>query len=73
MLAQGAGRLIRTVTDRGVVAVLDRRLATAGYRTVLLGALPPLRRVVDPAEARAFLAEASGGAESASGPEEHQE
>ena len=32
VLAQGAGRLIRTVTDRGVVAVLDRRLATAGYR-----------------------------------------
>ena len=32
LLAQGAGRLIRTATDRGVVAVLDPRLATAGYR-----------------------------------------
>ena len=63
VLAQGAGRLIRTVTDRGVVAVLDRRLATAGYRSVFLEAMPPLRRVVDPAAARAFLAEASGAAD----------
>ena len=31
LLAQGAGRLIRTTTDRGVVAVLDPRLATARY------------------------------------------
>ena len=52
VLAQGAGRLIRTVTDRGVVAVLDRRLATAGYRSVLLDALPPMRRVVDPDDRR---------------------
>lgn len=47
VLAQGAGRLIRSRTDRGVVAVLDRRLATAGYRTVLLDALPPMKRMVD--------------------------
>lgn len=60
VLAQGAGRLIRTHADRGVVAVLDRRLATAGYRSVLLDAMPPLRRVVAPDVARAFLAEASG-------------
>ncbi len=60
VLAQGAGRLIRTRTDRGVVAVLDRRLATAGYRSVLLDSMPPLRRSVDPEAARAFLAEASG-------------
>ena len=32
LLAQGAGRLIRRATDRGVVAVLDPRLASAGYR-----------------------------------------
>ena len=31
LLAQGAGRLIRTSEDRGVVAVLDPRLATARY------------------------------------------
>ena len=44
LLAQGAGRLIRSTGDRGVVAVLDRRLATAGYRSKLLGALPPMPR-----------------------------
>jgi ATP-dependent DNA helicase DinG len=55
VLAQGAGRLIRTVTDRGVVAVLDRRLATAGYRSVLLDALPPMKRVVDPEIVGEFL------------------
>ncbi len=36
LLAQGAGRLIRNADDRGVVAVLDPRLATASYRGVLL-------------------------------------
>ena len=40
LLAQGAGRLIRSTTDRGVVAVLDPRLATAGYARVLLDSLP---------------------------------
>jgi ATP-dependent DNA helicase DinG len=56
-LAQGAGRLIRSHSDRGVVAVLDRRLATARYRAVLLEAMPPFRRVVDGDVARTFLAE----------------
>jgi ATP-dependent DNA helicase DinG len=56
MLAQGTGRLIRTATDRGVVAVLDRRLATTTYRHQILAALPPMRRVVDPDEVVAFLA-----------------
>lgn len=55
MLAQGAGRLIRTTADRGVVAVLDSRLATAGYRSRLLDPLPPMRRSVDQAEAVEFL------------------
>jgi ATP-dependent DNA helicase DinG len=62
VLAQGAGRLIRSRRDRGVVAVLDRRLAVAGYRDVLLDALPPMRRVVDPEVARAFLAEIASAA-----------
>jgi len=57
VLAQGVGRLIRTTTDRGVVAVLDRRLATARYRRVLLDALPPMRRAVDPAVVHEFLRE----------------
>lgn len=47
LLAQGAGRLIRTVEDRGVVAVLDPRLATAGYRGFLTRSLPPLWATTD--------------------------
>ena len=42
LLAQGAGRLIRTTTDRGVVAVLDPRLATARYGGFLKASLPPM-------------------------------
>ncbi|GAB3274962.1 ATP-dependent DNA helicase [Sinomonas notoginsengisoli] len=41
-LAQGAGRLIRSTADRGVVAVLDSRLATERYGAFLRSALPPL-------------------------------
>ncbi len=57
LLAQGAGRLIRTADDHGVVAVLDRRLATASYRWTLVRSLPPMRRTKDPAEARRVLTE----------------
>ncbi|MGH8990443.1 MAG: ATP-dependent DNA helicase, partial [Acidimicrobiia bacterium] len=56
LLAQGAGRLIRTTTDRGVVAVFDRRLATRGYRATLLATMPPLRRTVDRRQVVAALA-----------------
>ncbi len=55
LLAQGSGRLIRNADDRGVVAVLDPRLATASYRGVLLGTLPPMRRSVDIHEVESFL------------------
>jgi ATP-dependent DNA helicase DinG len=55
LLAQGAGRLIRSGSDRGVVAVLDPRLASARYRWDVVRALPPMRRTKDPAEARRFL------------------
>jgi ATP-dependent DNA helicase DinG len=41
MLAQGSGRLIRRAADRGVVAVLDSRLATARYGEFLRSSLPP--------------------------------
>jgi ATP-dependent DNA helicase DinG len=44
LLAQGAGRLIRSTDDRGVVVVLDPRLATARYGEVLLRTLPPFYR-----------------------------
>ncbi len=56
LLAQGAGRLIRTTTDSGVVAVFDRRLATKSYRQTLLATLPPLRRTVDRGQMVAVLA-----------------
>ncbi|HET8795986.1 MAG TPA: ATP-dependent DNA helicase [Arthrobacter sp.] len=46
-LAQGAGRLIRSGTDRGVVAVLDSRLATARYGGFLRAALPPFWATTD--------------------------
>jgi ATP-dependent DNA helicase DinG len=55
LLAQGAGRLIRTETDRGVVAVLDPRLATASYSGYLVKALPPMRRTKQRQEAIDFL------------------
>lgn len=57
LLAQGAGRLIRTAEDTGVVAVLDPRLATAGYRWDLIRSLPPMRRTKDRAEVLALLGE----------------
>lgn len=55
LLAQGAGRLIRSSTDKGVVAVLDPRLATANYRWDLVRGLPPMRRTKDQAEVVEFL------------------
>ncbi len=56
MLAQGTGRLIRSESDKGVVAVLDKRLATSkSYRWDLLAALPPYKRTRDRAEVEDFL------------------
>ena len=58
LLAQGAGRLIRTATDRGVVAILDPRLASASYRWDLVKALPPMTRTRHLEKVKAFLATA---------------
>ncbi|WP_345560322.1 ATP-dependent DNA helicase [Nonomuraea rosea] len=55
LLAQGAGRLLRAQDDKGVIAVLDPRLATARYSSFLLGSLPPFWRTTDPAIPRAAL------------------
>jgi ATP-dependent DNA helicase DinG len=55
LLAQGAGRLLRTTTDRGVVAVLDPRLMTARYGDFLRASLPPFWTTTDPALVRAAL------------------
>jgi ATP-dependent DNA helicase DinG len=55
LLAQGAGRLLRTMTDKGVVAVLDPRLATARYSGFLRESLPPFWTTSDPEVVRAAL------------------
>jgi ATP-dependent DNA helicase DinG len=55
LLAQGAGRLIRAAGDRGAVAVLDSRLATARYAGFLRASLPPFWPTVDPKLVRAAL------------------
>jgi ATP-dependent DNA helicase DinG len=62
LLAQGAGRLIRTADDRGVVAVLDSRLAKKGYRRDLLTPVPPMKRTVTFGEVEAFLADVTAPA-----------
>ena len=55
LLAQGAGRLLRGVDDRGVVAVLDSRMATARYGGYLRASLPPFWPTADAAAVRAAL------------------
>jgi ATP-dependent DNA helicase DinG len=54
-LQQGAGRLIRSETDRGVMVVGDRRLLTRAYGERLLAALPPMQRLMDEADMAAAL------------------
>ena len=46
-LKQGAGRLIRSESDRGVLVVCDPRLVQKGYGKKLLAALPAMRRLAD--------------------------
>ncbi|KAA1425855.1 ATP-dependent DNA helicase [Nocardioides antri] len=59
LLAQGAGRLIRTHSDKGVVAVLDPRLVTARYGSFLKASLPPMWTTTDPAVVRTALSRLS--------------
>ncbi len=58
-LQQALGRLVRSESDRGVMAVLDRRLADAAYAGVLLASLPPAPLVRSLDEVRAFFASAA--------------
>jgi ATP-dependent DNA helicase DinG len=55
LLAQGTGRLIRSVEDRGVVAILDSRIVNKRYGSVLLNSMPPLWRTSDKAVVRESL------------------
>lgn len=61
-LKQGFGRLIRTATDTGVVAILDARLTTKTYGRQIVRALPPCERVTDFERIAAFMAERRAGA-----------
>jgi len=47
LLAQGTGRLIRSIDDRGVVAILDSRIVTKRYGSILLDSMPPFYRTSD--------------------------
>jgi ATP-dependent DNA helicase DinG len=60
LLAQGAGRLHRSMDDRGVVAVLDPRLVTARYGSFLKASLPPFWFTTDPEVVRAALRRIGG-------------
>ena len=54
-LAQASGRLIRTQTDLGVVAVLDPRLVTKGYGKAIVAMLPPMEFTNSNSRAQEFL------------------
>ncbi|MEB3223631.1 MAG: helicase C-terminal domain-containing protein [Candidatus Sericytochromatia bacterium] len=60
-LKQGFGRLIRTGTDQGVVAILDARLSTKAYGRTIVRALPPCTRLYAPADLHAFFDGLEGG------------
>ena len=55
-LKQGAGRLIRSVTDRGVLVLCDPRITTKGYGRLFLASLPPMPRTRLLADVQAFFA-----------------
>jgi ATP-dependent DNA helicase DinG len=57
VLKQGAGRLIRGESDRGILVVCDTRLHTRAYGKKLLDALPPMRRLRDAVDWKNALAE----------------
>jgi ATP-dependent DNA helicase DinG len=58
-LKQGAGRLIRSVHDRGVLVLCDPRLSTKGYGRLFLASLPPMPRTRELERVRAFFDERS--------------
>ncbi|MDI2029940.1 ATP-dependent DNA helicase [Saccharopolyspora sp. TS4A08] len=61
LLAQGAGRLLRSPNDRGVIAVLDPRLSTARYGGFLRASLPPFWTTHDPEVVRGALKRLTSG------------
>jgi ATP-dependent DNA helicase DinG len=63
LLAQGVGRLIRSKEDRGVVCVMDTRLATMGYGRRMLARLPDMLQIKDQGDVLDFLRGIDDGAE----------
>ena len=61
-LKQGIGRLIRSRTDRGVIAILDPRLRTKGYGKDFLMSLPRMRITSDLEDVRQVFVERATGA-----------
>ncbi|MBK4140799.1 DEAD/DEAH box helicase [Corynebacterium macginleyi] len=55
LMAQGSGRLLRHVTDRGVVAVLDNRLEYKRYGAFLKASMPPFWQTTNPETVRGAL------------------
>ncbi|TMH62183.1 MAG: ATP-dependent DNA helicase [Betaproteobacteria bacterium] len=60
-LKQGAGRLIRSETDRGVLMICDRRVMDKAYGRKILDALPPMRRTRELADVLEFFRKRSPG------------
>jgi ATP-dependent DNA helicase DinG len=54
-LRQGAGRLIRGSSDRGLLMLCDPRIRTARYGKIFIDSLPPMRQTIHQAEAVNFL------------------
>lgn len=67
-LKQGFGRLIRTRTDRGVVALMDGRLTTKGYGSRVLKALPPATRTRSLEAVATFFSQGGAASEQRYGP-----
>jgi ATP-dependent DNA helicase DinG len=55
-LKQGFGRLIRSLSDRGVLALMDNRILKKPYGKVFLSSLPPYKRTTTLADVEAFFA-----------------
>jgi ATP-dependent DNA helicase DinG len=54
-LKQGFGRLIRSKTDRGLVAILDGRATSMRYGDTIVNALPPAKRIESLSELEGFF------------------
>ena len=61
-LRQGAGRLIRSADDKGVLMICDPRLRTTGYGRTFLNSLPKMRRTANREKVSAFLTRLSNNA-----------